>query len=199
MNITFAGLFVAPHTVCFNPCIAQNVRVIGFDFHPSPYELLHALFPLLCSSCHFATPSHRQEGVKASYTCSEEAKNRANSSLPVFDIITPPTWHCSTPVTLPQELTPGSTRQQHTQKTTCLTANCLRGALQSLAIYVSAGDTVGLLNRLFSYSKRYNKAAHKNALAFPAAAWRSYLFSVWAGEWKPVLTRGQKVTVEASF
>lgn len=85
-------------------------------------------------------------------------------------------------MTLPQELTPGSTPQRHTQKTTCLAANCLRGALQSLAIYVSAGDTVGLLNRLFSYSERYNKAAHKNALAFPAAALRRYLFSVCAEE-----------------
>lgn len=65
-RFTLYCLIVAPRSIRFNPCIAQHVRVIGFDFHPSPYELLLALFPLLCSSCHFATPSRRQEGVKKS-------------------------------------------------------------------------------------------------------------------------------------
>lgn len=72
----------------------------------------------------------------------------------------------------PAGTNPGATPQQHTQKTTCLTANCLQSVLQSLAIYVSGSDTVSLFNCLFSYqgNKLFNKTAHKNALAFLAAA-----------------------------
>lgn len=46
----------------------------------------------------------------------------------------------------PAGTNPGATPQQHAQKTTCLTANCLQGVLQSLAIYVSGSDTVSLFN-----------------------------------------------------
>lgn len=129
--------------------------VTGFDFHPSPYtNSSRASFPFLSSSCHFTTRSHWQEGVNISYKCSEEEKiewilrcllasclwHHYSSGMAMFHACDPPAGTNSS-----------ATPQQHTQKTTCLTANCLRGALQSLAIYVSGSDTVSLFNCLFSY------------------------------------------------
>lgn len=62
---------------------------------------------------------------------------------------------------------PGATPQQHTQKTTCLTATCLRDVLQSLAIYVSSSSTAYFLTKIALVTVSISiKAAHKNALAF---------------------------------
>lgn len=56
-----------------------------------------------------------------------------------------------------------ATPQQHAPKTICLTANCLQGVLQSLAIYVLSSNTASLFNYLFPYkdSRHFNTVTRK--------------------------------------
>lgn len=151
-----------------------RICVIGFESFPFP-----------SSSCHSTAQSHRQERVKISYNCSEGAKtewilrcllasclwHHYYSGIAMFHAYDPPAG-----------TNLGETPQQHTQKKTCLTANCLQGALRSLAIYVLGSDTVSLFNCLFSYqlcttnSQHFNKVAHKNALAFQQLHYRDISF-----------------------
>lgn len=111
------------------------------------------LLPLLSASPPLSR--RQEEGANISYKCSEEEKIQGILRCLLASCL----WHHYSSVRAMLHAydpsfarnNPSATSHQHAQKTTCLTANCLQGASQSLAIYVAGSDTVSLFNCLFSH------------------------------------------------
>lgn len=146
-------------------------------WHSSISKPPQASLPFLCTS-----QSHGQEWVNIS-KCSEEEKigwtlrcllascpwHHYSSGMAMFHIYDP---------TAGTNLS--ATPQQHTQKTICLTANCLQAVLQSLAIYVLSSNTVSSFHYLFSYedSKHFNTVTHKCVSDLSSACHISFLYEL---------------------